>query len=127
MDCFAALAMTVSNQRRSRLLLPSPWRFSGRLGNLLTLFPPAQDLHREHRMIEALQVQLFERVAFDPALDHAEHAPANHDLVGLGFVAQPRGEVGDAADRGVFEPLLETDLAQRRIAERDADAEAEAV
>jgi len=70
-------------------------------------------------------MQLFERVAFDPGLDHAEHAPGHHDLVGLGFVAQPRGEVGDAADRGVFEPLLEADLAQRRIAKRDADAEAE--
>jgi hypothetical protein len=62
--------------------------------------------------------------AFGPWLDHAEHALADHDLTGLGFVAQPRGQVGDAADRGVFEPLLEADLAERRIAERDADAEA---
>jgi len=43
MDCFAALAMTVSNQRRPRLLLPSPWRFSRCLRNLLTFFPPPQN------------------------------------------------------------------------------------
>jgi hypothetical protein len=42
MDCFASLAMTVSNQRRPRLLLPSPWRFSRCLRNLLTFFPPPQ-------------------------------------------------------------------------------------
>ena len=49
-------------------------------------------------MIEALQVQFFERVAFDPGLDHAEDASAHHDLVRLGFVAASRGVVGDAAD-----------------------------
>ena len=78
-------------------------------------------------MIEPLQVQIVDRPALDPLLDHAVDAPADHDLVGLGFVAEPRGEVGDAADRGVFQPLLEADLAERGIAERDADAEAEIV
>jgi hypothetical protein len=52
-------------------------------------------------MIEPFQVRLFERVAFDPGLDHAEDALAHHDLVGPGFVAAPRGVVGDAADRGL--------------------------
>jgi hypothetical protein len=65
----------VSNQCRSRRLLPSPRRFSRRYLNLLRLVPPTQDLHRQHRMIEPLQVQLFQRVAFDPGLDHAEDAP----------------------------------------------------
>src|ERR1700730_4809862 len=78
-------------------------------------------------MIEALENQIIERLAVDPWLDHAVDAPGDHDLAGLGFVAEARGEVGDAADRGVFQPLLEADLAQGRIAERDADAEAEAV
>ena len=88
---------------------------------------PAQDLGGEDRMIEALEMQIVDRAALDPLLDHAVDAAADHDLVRLGFVAQPRGEVGDAADRGIFQPLLETDLAERGIAERDADAEAEAV
>jgi len=60
MDCFAALAMTVSNQRRSRRLLPSPRRLSRRGFDLLRLFPPSQNLRRQHRAIEPLQVQLFE-------------------------------------------------------------------
>jgi hypothetical protein len=65
------------------------------------LFPPPQNLDRQHQMIEPFQVQLFERVAFDPGPDHAKDARGGHDLVRLGFVARPRGEVGDAADRGV--------------------------
>jgi hypothetical protein len=40
-------------------------------------------------------------ISIATGLDHGEDAPAHHDLVGLGFFAAPRGEVGDAADRGV--------------------------
>ena len=78
-------------------------------------------------MIESLQIQIVDRLPLDPRLDHAVDAPAHHDLVGLGFVAQPRRQVGDAADRGVFQPLLEADLAERGVAQRNADAEAEIV
>jgi hypothetical protein len=53
--------------------LPSP-RFSRRLLDIFRLFPSPQDLHRQHRVTELLQVHLFERVAFDPGLDHAEDA-----------------------------------------------------
>src|SRR5258708_10669111 len=108
----------------SRLLLPPSRR--GQLHGLsrAALFAPAQDCHRQHRMIESLQAEIIDRPGFDPLLDNAVDAPRHHNLVGLGFVAQPRRKVGDAADRGVFEPLLEADLAQGRIAQRDADAEA---
>jgi len=78
-------------------------------------------------MIEALQVQIIDRPRLDEIFHHAIDPPCDHDLAGLGFIAQPRGEVGDRADRGVFEPLLETDLAERRIAERDADAKSQAM
>ena len=61
-------------------------------------------------MIETFQLQIVDRPAFDPLLDHAIDAPANHDLPGFGFVAEPRGQIGDAADRGVFEPLFESCL-----------------
>src|ERR1700730_11447562 len=108
-------------------LLPSPRRFGRRdLGVLcFGLVAPAQNLHRQHRMIKPLQVQIVERLAIDPGLDHAKDAPGDHDLVRFRLVAQPRGEVGDVADRGVFEPLLEADLAERGIAERDADAKSQ--
>src|SRR5216684_5646694 len=67
-------------------------------------FPaPAQNLRHQHRMIETFQVQIVDRTAFDERLDHAVDAPGDDDLVRLGFVAQAGGEVGDAADRGVFE------------------------
>ena len=68
-------------------------------------------------MIETLQHEIVDRAAFDPRLDDAVDAAAHHDLVGLGFVAQPRGEVGDAADRAVFQPVLEADLADLAVYE----------
>src|ERR1700723_629709 len=104
-----------------RLLPPQRGYFGGFVG----FFAPAQNFGSEDRMIEALQMQIVERLAFDPWLDHAVDAPAHPDLAGLGLVARPRGEVGDAADRGVFEPLLKADLAQGRISKRDAEAEAQ--
>jgi hypothetical protein len=58
-------------------------------------------------------VQIVDRPSLDEPLDHAVDAAADHDLVGAGLVAQSRSKVGDAADRGIFQPLLETDLAER--------------
>jgi len=40
-------------------------------------------------------------ISIATGLDHAEDASAHRDLVRLGFVAAPRGVVGDAADRGI--------------------------
>ena len=47
-----------------------------------------EDLHRQHRMIEALELQIIQRGGIDPWLDDAVDAPGNHDLAGLGFVAE---------------------------------------
>ena len=104
-----------------------PPRRRRRIDDVVDFLAPAQNLRRQNRMIESLQIQIVDRPALDPLLDHAVDAPGHHDLVGLGFVAQPRRKVGDAADRGVFQPLLEADLAERGVAQRDADAEAEIV
>src|SRR5262245_64737376 len=60
-------------------------------------------------------------------LDGAERPLTDHNLAGLGFAAQPGGEIYDAADRGIFAPMLEADLAERRVAGRDADTESERV
>ena len=49
------------------------------------------------------------------------------DLPRLGAGAEPGGEVGDTADRGVVETALEADPAERRVTLRDPDAEAEVV
>lgn len=48
------------------------------------------------------------------------------DLVGPGFVAQARGEVGDAADRGVFKAAARN-RSGRAWRSRACDAEAEIV
>ena len=62
-------------------------------------------------MVKTLELEIVEGAGFDPGLDHAVDAAAHHDLVGLGFAAEAGGEVGDAADRGIFQALLEADLA----------------
>ena len=45
----------------------------------------------------------------------------------LGLAAEPGGEIDDGADGGVVEAVLEADAAERGVALRDADAEAELV
>src|SRR6185369_928526 len=86
---------------------------------------PSQNLRRQNRMIESLHIQIIDRPALDPWLDHAGDAAAHHDLASLGLAAEAGGEVGNAADRGVFQALFEADLTESRIAERNADAETE--
>src|SRR5260370_42247185 len=118
-------ATTLHRVRDTRPLLLPPPCGRRRVDDVVNVLAPAQNLHREHRMIKTLQVQIIDRPRFDEIFHHAVDAPRDHDLAGFRLVAQPRGEVGDRADRGIFEPLLEADLPQRRIAERDADAEAQ--
>ena len=55
------------------------------------------------------------------------HPLGDQDLPRRGLRAQPGGQVGDGADGGVVEPALEADPAERGVALRDADAEAEVV
>src|SRR5215467_581932 len=106
------LAGTTSMMWR-RLLHPSLRRRGGGIHHVVDFLAPAQNLGGEHGMIESLQIEIVDRLALDPLLDHAVDAAAHHDLAGLGLVAQARGEVGDAADRGIFQALLKTDLAER--------------
>ncbi len=60
-------------------------------------------------------------------LDGREHAVGDQYLPGAGVGAQPRGEIGDAADRRVVEAALETDPAERREALGDPDSQREIV
>ena len=60
-------------------------------------------------------------------LDRREGLGVDQDLAGLRLAAQPRREVHHRADRRVVVAALEADLAERGVAVRDADAEAELV
>jgi hypothetical protein len=53
-------------------------------------------------VIKTLENEIVERAGFNPRLGHAVDAPGDHDLVCVGLIAQPQGQIGDAADRGVF-------------------------
>src|SRR5260370_6210522 len=59
------------------LLLPPPSR-RRRVDDVVDVFAPALDLHREHRMIKALEVQIIDRPGFDESLDHAVDTPCAH-------------------------------------------------
>src|SRR5262245_17694326 len=123
-----AFAGTTSRMRRRRgLLHPSLGRRGRGIDHVVDFLTPAQNLGRKHGVIESLQVEVVDRLSLDPLLDHAVDAAAHHDLAGLGLVAQAGGEVGDAADRGIFQALLKADLAERGVAERNADTEGEVV
>src|SRR5260370_37369246 len=102
--------MTTVGGAAGSLLLPSSRRGEVDGFDLLALVP-AHNLHRQHGMIESLQGQIIERFGIHPLLDHAVDPPAHHDLAGFVLVAQPRGEVGDAADSGEYKSRLKTDLA----------------
>src|SRR6516162_11665196 len=59
--------------------------------------------------------------------DRVRETAADQDLSILGFAAQPRGEVGDRADRGVVHALGEADLAEGGVALGNADPETDIV
>src|SRR5215216_575813 len=88
---------------------------------------PADHLIRRHGAMEALEAQVADVPSFDRRLEQAENALADEDLSGFRLVAQARSEIGDAADRRIIETPVEPDLSQRRVTERDADAETERV
>src|SRR4051812_4438764 len=54
-------------------------------------------------------------------------ALVDKDLARTRFVAQPRGQVYDGAERAVVAPTLESDHADVGEAERDADAQPDVV
>src|SRR5262249_28339386 len=117
----ASLAGSLSTLGRLR------GRIRRRRGLNRRLAAPAHYFIGVDRPVEALQAQLTDMRGSHRLFDGAERPLTDHDLAGLGFVTQPGGEIYDAADRGIFAPMLETDLAERRVAGRDADAETEHV
>jgi hypothetical protein len=75
----------------------------------------------------AFELALAQILDLGQRLDRGGEPAAHQDLAVGGLAAQPRGEVDDGADRGVVEAILEADAAQRGVALRHADAEAQAI
>src|SRR5690349_3846309 len=80
-----------------------------------------------HGMREALERELAHGLEVAHAVEHRHGLAIGEDLAGLRLGAEPRGEVGDVADRGIVPAAFEADRAERGVALRDADAEAEIV
>ena len=62
----------------------------GSLGGLRS----GQYIVRRQRPPDPLQLELTDRLDFHGILDLRQHARANENLPRLGFVAEPRGDVG---------------------------------
>jgi hypothetical protein len=77
---------------------------------------------RRQRPPNPLQLELTDWLDLHGVLDLRQHSRADEDLTRLGFIAQPRGDVGYRADSGVVEPTL-----VRGEAMRNTDAEANVV
>ena len=82
---------------------------------------------RRQRPPDPLQLELAHWLDLHGVLDLHQHSRTDEDLPRLGFVAKPRGDVGNGADGGVVEAALKADGAERSEAVRDADAEANVV
>ena len=87
----------------------------------------ADHIIRRQRPPDPLQLELTDRLDAHGVLDLHQHSRADEDLPRLGFIAQPRGDVGYRADSGIIEASLEADGAERGEAVRNADAEANLV
>jgi hypothetical protein len=79
---------------------------------------------RCQRPPEALERELTNGFDGHSILNSHQHPRTNQDLPWLGFVAKPRGDIGNRPDGGVVEPPLKADGAKRGKSLRDADAEA---
>ena len=76
---------------------------------------------------DPLQLELTDWLDLHGVLDLHQHSRADEDLTRLGFIAQPRGDVGHRADGGVVEAAFKSDGAERGKAVRNPDAEANLV
>src|SRR5215207_77994 len=83
--------------------------------------------HRDEGTAEALQAEVEDRLASDVLVDRRVCLLAEQDLAGSRDIAQPRREDDDLADRAVLVAALEADPAERRVARRDPDPQAELV
>ena len=82
---------------------------------------------RRKRPSDPLQPDLTYGLDLHGILDFRQHAGTDEDLSWFGFIAQPRGDVGDSAYGGIIEAALEADGAERGKSVRDSDAEANVV
>jgi hypothetical protein len=74
----------------------------------------SRDLERRDGVAKALEPQRVQGACREAMLHLVVDLGRDDDLAGLGLVAEPRREIGDAADRRVVEPPLEADPAERR-------------
>src|SRR2546422_8815494 len=77
--------------------------------------------------VEPFQVQRLLGIPFNECFHSSEYALGDQDLIARGFAAQPRSQIGDGPDCAVVPARLESDGADRSIALRDADAEAQLI
>ena len=80
-----------------------------------------------HGSADALKFKLANCLDRDGVLDRHQHARANQNLTGLGFVAESRSDVGHSPDGGVVKTSLKADRPKRGISVRYANAEADLV
>jgi len=76
---------------------------------------------------DPLQLELAQWLDPYGLLDLCEHARTYQDLSRLGFIAEPRGDIGHGPDGGIVEAALKADSAKRSKAVRYADAKANVV
>src|SRR5262249_38776536 len=86
-----------------------------------------EDVVSRQRAANALKCKIADRFNRYVLLYGHQHAGANQDLSGLGFVAQPRRNIGYRSDGGIIEAPLKADSAERRKSMRDPNAEANVV
>src|SRR2546423_8897027 len=82
---------------------------------------------RRHRLEEAAQLQRAHGLGVGERRDLLLGLRIEQDFPGARRAAKARREVGHVADRGILPALLEADHAERRLALRDADAQAHVV
>ena len=87
----------------------------------------ANHIIRRQRSPDPLQLELADWLDLYGVLDFHQYPRTDENLSWLGFVAKPRGDVGNGADGGVVEAPLITNRAERGEAVRNADAETNVV
>src|SRR5262245_48623778 len=81
-----------------------------------------EDVVSRQRAANALKCKIADRFNRYVILNSHQHAGANQNLPGLGFVAKPRCDVGYRPDGGIIEAPFKTDCAERGKSVRNAYA-----
>ena len=85
------------------------------------------DVVDSDRPTESLGLHVADYLGDGHVLDGGENAVGDQHLPGPGVRAQARGQIGDAADRGVVEAAFEADPAERRVTLGDPMPESQIV